>query len=59
MNEGWKRDKNKIVINPKIYCEYYLAAFSGGGKIWQYDKFLSPEDLERAKQRIIRKYEDR
>lgn len=57
MNEGWKVDKEITVINPKIYCDYYLNAFSSSGKIWKYESILAAIDLEKAKQTIISKYE--
>lgn len=60
MAEGWKRDDDGILkINPNIYCESYLGAFGPGGKIWQYDSFLTKDELERVKQRIIKKYINR
>lgn len=57
MNEGWKMDGEITVINPKIYCDYYLNAFSRSGKIWEYESILTKTDLEKAKQTIVSKYE--
>lgn len=57
MKEGWKIKDKVTVINPKIYCECYLKAFSAGGKIWRYKTILSAEDLEKAKTIIVGKYE--
>jgi len=58
ISKGWRQNKDRVVINPKIYCECYLQAFSKDGKIWQYQSFLSPQELKKAKQRIIEKYEE-
>lgn len=59
MNEGWKIEGEVTVINPKIYCDYYLKAFSAGGKIWKYEDILSASELEKAKATIVQKYESR
>lgn len=57
MIEGWKNGEDGLVINPKIYCEAYLSAFSASGRIWKYESMFSDDDLEKIKQRIINKYE--
>lgn len=57
MTEGWKIDEGGIKINPRIYCDRYLAAFSAGGKIWKYNSILPESELEKAKWRIVAKYE--
>lgn len=57
MNEGWKKDGEITVINPKIYCQHYLNAFSSSGKIWKYESILSEAELSKAKEIIVRKYE--
>ncbi|OGG19029.1 hypothetical protein A3D78_06695 [Candidatus Gottesmanbacteria bacterium RIFCSPHIGHO2_02_FULL_39_14] len=57
MSEGWKKDGDITIINPKIYCQHYLNAFSGNGKIWQYESILSEAELSKAKEIIVRKYE--
>lgn len=59
MLEGWKNENDRLVINPKIYCECYLFAFSGNGRLWEYETIFSAEELERIKRRIIAKYEQR
>lgn len=57
MIEGWKKSpENILYINPKIYCDAYLVAFSSSGKIWKYEEEFHPDDLERIKSRIIQKY---
>lgn len=56
MKSGYLVKKDLLVINPKIYCEHYLAAFSAGGKIWNYETILTGVELESAKQRIISKF---
>lgn len=56
MKLGFTIDDELLIINPKIYCEQYIKAFSLEGKIWNYTDFLSAEDLNRAKERIIKKF---
>lgn len=57
MTEGWKNDEDRLVINPRIYCESYLSAFSAGGRIWKYESIFTESELEKIKSRIIEKYE--
>ncbi|KKS54140.1 MAG: hypothetical protein UV20_C0040G0011 [Candidatus Magasanikbacteria bacterium GW2011_GWA2_42_32] len=57
MKAGFEISDNLLRINPKIYCEQYIKAFSAGGKIWGYDKLFTTVELENAKQRIIDKFE--
>lgn len=59
MTLGWQQTETGLKINPKIYCESYLAAFSSSGRLWDYENILSPEELEKAKERIIEKYKKR
>lgn len=57
MNEGWKKDSEVTLINPRIYLEQYLGAFGKGGKIWRYQNILTTDALmEGAKERFISKY---
>jgi hypothetical protein len=56
MEYGWEVRDDVTYINPRIYCEQYLASFKAGGNIWQYDQIFSEEQLEKIKQRIIAKY---
>lgn len=56
MKFGWQERDGVVFINPKIYCKYYLEAFSSGGKIWNYDKIFTNQELQRIKECIIRKY---
>ncbi|MGH7157359.1 MAG: hypothetical protein ACREGG_04605 [Candidatus Saccharimonadales bacterium] len=56
IQEGWKREDGILYINPKIYCEHYLKAFSLGGKIWEYRSLFSDDELEAIKGRIIEKF---
>lgn len=56
MNFGLQEREGTIFINPKVYCELYIKAFSGG-KIWKYDSYLNKNDSEKAKDRIINKLE--
>lgn len=60
MKEGWMLNEDKVLlINPSIYCQQYLNAFSRSGKIWQYDKIFSEAELEEIKQRIVSKFMNR
>jgi hypothetical protein len=59
MSQGWKREEDVVVINPKIYCECYLAAFKAGGKLWKWERVLSEVEQEWAKLKIVEKYEKR
>lgn len=56
LNEGWKKEDGVLYINPKIYCEQYLGAFSASGKIWNYSHDFTQVELEAIKQRIIEKF---
>jgi len=58
-NLGWEKREDMLIINPKIYCESYLKAFSRGGKIWQYDSIFTPEQLVESHKRIVSKYENK
>lgn len=56
IGSGFVINDNLLTINPKIYCDHYIKAFSAGGKIWNYEKLLTSLELENAKQRIIDKF---
>lgn len=56
MEGGWRWEDGILYVNPKKYCELYLAAFKGGGRIWQYSQHFTQEELEVIKQRIIKKF---
>ena|SRR3989344_3040785 len=56
MQSGFVTNDNVLVINPKIYCDHYIRAFSADGKVWEYEQVLSESELEDAKQRIIEKF---
>lgn len=59
MSEGWKIDGEFLLVNPKIYLDQFLKAFGPSGKIYQYDRVLTTEEMwEAAKQRFISKYVD-
>jgi len=57
MDKGWEKRDQALAINPKIYYEQYIAIFSAGGKIWRYDKMFTEPELEKAKERIVEKYQ--
>jgi len=50
---------NIPILLMKIYCEAYLKAFSLGGRIWQYNKIFSEEQLLQIHERIVRKFESK
>lgn len=56
---GWERRDDILVINPKIYCEAYLKAFSLGGKIWKYDQVFTADQLNEIHGRIVAKFESK
>jgi hypothetical protein len=56
---GWEKKGGILVINPKIYCEQYLNAFTAGGKIWSYDAVFTPKQLTQIHTRIVEKYRRR
>lgn len=59
MPEGWKIDGEFLLVNPKIYLEQFLKTFRSGGRIYQYEKVLTTDEMwEAAKQRFISKYVD-
>lgn len=60
MPEGWKIDGEFLLVNPKIYLEQFLRSFGSGGRIYQYEKVLTTDEMwEAAKQRFISKYVDK
>ncbi len=54
--EGWRIENGVTIINPKIYCDTFLGAFSSSGKIWRYDSLFSESELQEIKQRLLDKY---
>jgi hypothetical protein len=56
---GWEKKDDMLVINPKIYCDSYLKAFSEGGKIWRYDTIFTPDQLAEIHTRIVQKFESK
>ncbi len=59
IKEGWKEVDSVLFINPQIYCDQYIKAFSSDSLLWQYDSCLEQTELEAAKDRIITKFIDR
>lgn len=56
---GWQIVEDTLIINPKIYCDKYMDAFSRRGKIWNYESIFSPEQIAQTHQKIVDKYENR
>jgi len=56
MKFGWEKRKNIVYFNPRIYHEAFNKAFSAGGKIWEYEKLMTDEQMQKAKERLLKKY---
>jgi hypothetical protein len=54
--EGWKEENGVIVLNPRIYRDRYLAAFKAGSALYEPEKFLSSDQLDAAKKRLLKKF---
>jgi len=53
---GWEKRDETIFINPRIYCEHYLNAFSANGRLWDYQKMFTEEELSQIKDRLLEKF---
>ena len=53
---GWEKREDVTFINPRIYLEQYMKAFSSGGKIWNWENLLTDQEKEDSKKRLIYKY---
>jgi hypothetical protein len=58
-NLGWQMIEDTLIINPKIYCDKYMEAFSAKGRLWKYNSIFTEEQLTKAHKEIVRKYENR
>lgn len=57
MSQGWTVEGDFLLVNPKIYLGQFLKAFGPAGKIYEYDKILTTDQMwEKTKQRFISKY---
>lgn len=56
MFTGWTNKDSATYFNPRIYHQSFKGAFSAGGKIWKYERILTVEELQRAKERLLKKY---
>ena len=56
MNLGWERRDSTVFINPRIYAEHYLNAFGSNGRIWEYQKMFSEDELNAIKERLLNKF---
>lgn len=56
MKKGWEKRKDVTYFNPILYHQSFSDAFSGGGKIWQYQKVLTERQMQKAKERLLAKY---
>lgn len=53
---GWEKRNGTIFINPRIYSEYYLKAFGLNGRLWDYQKMFTEEELFQIKERLLEKF---
>lgn len=59
MKEGWKIEGEFLIVNPRIYVDQFMKAFGPRGKVYEYEKVLTTDDMwEAAKNRFISKYVD-
>ncbi len=59
MAEGWKIEGEFLLVNPRIYLDQFLKAFGSGGRVYQYEKYLTTDEMwQAAKERFISKYID-
>ncbi len=56
MSLGWEVRNKVTFINPKIYRDCYLKAFSSEGSIWNYREMFTDEDLLLIKDRLLKKF---
>lgn len=56
LNKGWEWRDRSLAINPRIYRERYLTAFTAGGKIWRYNSLFTENEIAEAQARIVEKY---
>ncbi len=56
ISEGWKRDSDLLHINPEIYAEEFIGAFETGGRIWNYDRLISADELRLKKYYFLKDY---
>jgi len=56
MPSGFETRDKVLFINPRIYCEHYLKAFGAGGRIYKYEEYLTDDEMEQVKNRLIKKY---
>jgi len=58
MKKGWEKRENIIFINPKIYCEQYLRAFSSNSSIWKLQSTFTETELEKIKASLLNKFKN-
>lgn len=64
LSVGYKIDNDIILINPTLLFDQFESAFQASGircakKIWDYGKLLSVEEMEKAKEEFLRKFQKR
>jgi len=53
---GCHKEDRTLTINPRIYRECYLKAFSADGKLWTYYRTLTSQQLAAIHRRILKQY---
>ncbi len=56
INKGWEMRDGILHFNPQRYYEAYSRAFADRGRIWSYDRLLSKQEYQQAKDRLLKKY---
>lgn len=61
---GYQIENGIIILSPKFFFDQFQSAFFANNgktkrKIWDYDKFLSVEEMEKAKEEFLKKFQKR
>lgn len=64
LSAGYKIDDDIILVNPALMFDQFEGAFRASGnktakKIWDYDKLLSVEEMEKAKEKFLKLFQKR
>ena len=56
MSKGWEKYGDDVHLNPQRLYEAFEAGFGPHGRVWGYDRLLTPADHQAAKDRLLKKY---
>ncbi len=56
IQEGWKYESGVLYVNPQIYYDRYINVFFGDTSLWDFESYLSADEQEESKDRIIKKF---